>query len=113
MDLKLFPAMIETRERNRLKAERELDLAIGALTFIESEIERAIATDSELKNDQQRKARRLELQSEPSYTEARESVERAKNKKALAEITLNKIRNEFTVKKLEIRERIANLEASA
>jgi hypothetical protein len=113
MDLKLFPTAIETRERKLLEVDRELDLAIRALAFIESEIERSIATDSELKNDQQRKAKRLELQSEPSYTEARDSVERAKNKKALAEIALNKIRNEFSVKKLETRREIASLEAIA
>jgi hypothetical protein len=113
MDIKFFPNAIETAERALLKADRELDLAIQALAFAESEIERAIATDPDLKNDQQRKAKRLDLQGEPSYSESRDSVARAKNKKALAEIKLNKFRNEFTVRKLELRREIANLEASA
>ncbi|MEG3440163.1 hypothetical protein V0288_23740 [Pannus brasiliensis CCIBt3594] len=113
MELKFFPQAIATAERDLLNRDQDLDVAIQALAFIESEIERAIAEDPELKNDQQRKAKRLEMQGDRSYTEARDSVKRAKHKKGLAEIKVNKTRNEFIVKKLEFRREIANLEAIA
>jgi hypothetical protein len=91
------------------------------LKQIESEIDSAmpaagvaIAFDTTLKNDAQRKAKRSELLDEhPNYWEQQEILAQAKAKREAVFIELCLRRNEFSVLKLERREAIARLELQA
>lgn len=83
---------------------RHLQEIVNGLT---AEIDTAIAFDSDLKNDAQRKAKRLELMSTAEYRKAVANLLMAQDERAEIEIDTNLLRNQFSVLKLQLREAIA------
>ncbi len=80
------------------------------LSYLDEEIETEIAQNQELKNEQQRQAKRLELQQQPNYLELKYNLKEAREERDFCAIELNQSQNEFSVLKLEMRLHIARLE---
>jgi hypothetical protein len=113
MKLNQYPKAIAEIESKILAASREVEIQIERISFLDGEIEAEIAADLSLKNEQNRKAKRLELQQQPDYLEALAKLKEVKEQKERLTIELNQLRNEFSVAKLETRMTIAQLEATA
>lgn len=113
MRLNEYPQAIALLEEKILVISREVEIQTELLSFMDGEIETVIASDSQLKNEQHRKAKRLELQQQPDYLAAKSCLKEAKEQQARLAIKLNLLRNQFSVMKLEYRMRIASLEAVA
>ena len=114
MNLSTFPDAIATAQTNLLKLGRELAIARNALIIEEAEIDKAIAFSSDFKNDSQRKAAKVQMLQESSkYQELSALFESINEKYQLADIDLQLVKNNFTVAKLEARDRIAKLETLA
>ena len=96
-------------EQNLRKAKIELTGLEDSLDLYKFEVEKAIASDDTLKNDNQRKAKRLELQNKPDYSQMIANILKAKDKINHLEIELNLSNNRFSVAKLRSRFEIANL----
>ena len=96
-------------EQDLLKAKIELTGLEDSLDLYKFEVEKAIASDDTLKNDNQRKAKLLELQNKPDYSQMIASILKAKDKINHLEIELNLSNNRFSVAKLRSRFEIANL----
>ena len=111
--LKQFPKTIATVEKRLLKLNREIEIQHQLIGFLDVDIEKEIADDEALKNDQQRKSKRLELQQQPDYLEVKRKLTELKEQRDLTLIRLNQLKNEFSVMKLELRMQIANLEVAA
>lgn len=110
MQLKDYPAAIASAAKTTQYLEANVWGAKNALAALDWQIEQAIAHDPNLKNDQQRKAQRLEQQNTASYLKARENVWEAEAKLEAAQIELTYLRDTFRLEILEARERIARLE---
>jgi hypothetical protein len=111
--LKQYPKAIASVEEKLLHLNREVEIQTQLLGFLAGEIEKNIADDKSLKNDQHRKAKRLELQQQPDYLQIWNSFKQAKEDRDCALIKLNQLRNEFSVMKLEVRMMVAQLEVAA
>lgn len=111
--LKQFPKTIAKIEKQLLKLNQEIEIQHQLIGFLDADIEKVIADDKALKNDQQRKSKRLELQQQPDYLEVKRKLTELKEKRDLTSIQLNQSRSEFSVMKLELRMQIANLEVAA
>jgi hypothetical protein len=109
-NIKDFPAAI-ARTQNQILAEdrhvRNLQEDTANLT---AQIDATIAFDQELKNDAQRKAMRLKLMNCDEYQERLSDLQIAQDKRTSLQIQLELLRNEFSILKLEQRERIAEME---
>ncbi|MHC5755444.1 MAG: hypothetical protein ACYTXF_33345 [Nostoc sp.] len=93
----------------------ELDIQIERLCKIikqiESQVDSIIAFDKTLYNDAQRKAKRQQLlQEHISHWEFQENVSDLRANREIKNIDLGRLRDEFSVMKLEKRETIARLE---
>jgi hypothetical protein len=84
-------------EQDLRKAKIELTGLEDSLDLYKFEVEKAIADDATLKNDNQRKAKRLELQNKPDYSQMITSIVKAKDKINHLEIELNLSNNRFSV----------------
>ena len=121
MNLNEYPQAIAKLQTQTTNFDLAIDQTQTVLKQIESEIDSAmpaagvaIAFDTTLKNDAQRKAKRSELLDEhPNYWEQQEILAQAKAKREAVFIELCLRRNEFSVLKLERREAIARLELQA
>jgi hypothetical protein len=115
MQLKLnqFPRAIAKAEADVLSVQTEIAIVVDQLASRDADIEKAIATNEALKNDQQRKAFRIDSQREYDYIALQTDLKDLKFKQAKAEIDLNQLQNEFSVAKLEARLQIAHLEQIA
>lgn len=111
MQLKDYPTAIAQAAKTTQRLEANVWDAKNALAALDWQIEQAIAHDPDLKNDQQRRARRLEQQNTASYLKAREAVRKAEAKLEAAQIELTYLRDTFRIEILETRERIARLES--
>ena len=111
--LKQYPKAIASVEEKLLKLNQEIAIENQLISFLDAELEKAIANDKELKNEQQRKTKRLELQQQPDYLEVKRKLTQVKEERDRQLIQLNQLRSEFSVMKLEVRMQIANLEAVA
>ncbi len=111
--LKEYPSKIAEVEILILSLDREVNIYKEQLSFMDADIEAAIASDKELKNEQQRKTKRLELRQEPDYLQVKAALTEATEKRDFELIQLNLLRNQFSVAKLETRQAIANLEIVA
>jgi leucyl-tRNA synthetase len=90
----------------------ELDFQIAEVKHhiarLEGNADMVVAFEANLKNDNQRKARRFEvLQVNPEYQRAMDALTRISTEKANAVARLEHLRNEFSVAKLEARLAIA------
>ncbi len=111
--LKQYPKAIASVEEKLLKLNQEIEIQNQLISFFDADIEKTISDDKTLKNDQQRKSKRLELQQQPDYLEIRRKLTELKEQRERNVIQLNQLRSEFSVMKLELRMQIANLEAAA
>ena len=100
---------IYSLEQDLRTAKIELACLEDSMDLYKFEVEKAIASDDTLKNDNQRKAKRLELQNKPDYSQMITSIVKAKDKINHLEIELNLSNNRFSVAKLRSRHEIANL----
>jgi hypothetical protein len=112
--IRKYPELIARAEKKLLLCERQLEMEAERLNFLNAEIEKVILGEAAgLKNEQQRKARRLELQGEPDYLGARRELAEAREARDQQTIEVNRLRNEFSVVKLVLRREIAAIEAVA
>lgn len=112
MNLNQFPHNIAKIEQKILEIQREIEIQSERLFFFDADIEKAIASAQTLKNEQQRKCKRLDLQQQPDYLEAKAALKEAKEKRETLLIKLNLLRNQFSVAKLETRMSIAQMESN-
>jgi hypothetical protein len=84
-----------------------------ALSFLDAEIELMICNDGSLKNEQMRKARRLHYQQQPDYLDMKNRYKEARIKRERTGIELTRVKNQFSIFKLEARQAIASLEAAS
>lgn len=112
MKLPEFPQAIAHLEEKLFRASHEVEVQTELLSFMDREVEAAIAKAG-LKNEQHRKAKRLELQQEPDYLEVKANLKEAKEERERLTIQLNLLRNQFSVAKLEIKWAIASMESAA
>ena len=113
MKLHQYPQKISQVQHNILELELQINIYSEQLSFMDCDIEAAIAGDKELRNEQQRKAKRLELKQEPDYLGAATSLKEFKQKYRAEQIKLEFLRGEFSVAKLEYRLRAAEMMAAS
>lgn len=107
MKLIEYPATIAERQRDLLQADQRIRRLQDVLNRLMADIDTTIAFDTDLRNDAQRKAKRLELMSSAEYRKAVANLQIAQDERSEIEIDLNLLRNQFSVLKLEKREAIA------
>lgn len=115
MDISDYPSAIAKKEEERLLYEKGIREILEFLNSAYAEVDRAIAFGfTDLKNEGQRKAKRQELIDErEDIGQANQDLQKAKDSQALLDIELGLLRNQFSVLKLQLREKIAILEAQA
>ena len=96
----------------------DIDLSVSdqkqQVGFCLSAIDRQVASDSSLKNDTQRKARKAELmETDGDYQQAARELRRLEILKAELDIDLDLLLNLFAIRKLAERRAIAELELKA
>jgi len=111
MSLSTFPHEIATAQQKLLNLCRDMTIVRNALLLEENSIDRAIAFSTDLKNDSQRKTAKAQmLQESALYQSLTQNLADLTDKYTLADINLQLVKNNFTVAKLETRERIAKME---
>lgn len=105
-----YPAEIAEKQRQLLRTEQHIRRLQEIVNRLTAEIDTTIAFDNDLKNDAQRKAKRLELMSMAEYRKAVANLLMAQDERAEIEIDTNLLRNQFSVLKLQLREAIAGRE---
>ena len=114
MQLSNFPHAIATAQQKLLNLGRDITIVRNHLLLEENSIDQAIAFSSDFKNDTQRKtARQQMLQESNLYQSLSQQLIDLQEKYNRADINLQLVKNNFTVAKLEARERIAKLETLA
>lgn len=115
MNLHEYPEAIASIQRELLKADEEIRQLTESVGWAETAIDRQVAFNETLRNDAQRKARKAELlQCDSDYIEAAIALKHAQDRRAELLIELERLRNWFSLLKLEIKAAIAQrqLEAS-
>lgn len=102
-----YPVAIAEKQRQLLRIDQHIRRLKDVLDRLTAEIDTAIAFDSDLRNDAQRKAKRLELMNAAEYRKALTNLLMAQDEHAEIDIDLNLLRNQFSALKLEKREAIA------
>ncbi|NJO40376.1 MAG: hypothetical protein HC769_02110 [Cyanobacteria bacterium CRU_2_1] len=110
MKLLDYPAAIAEQQRKLLRAEQHVRRLQDVVNHLTAEIDTAIAFDTDLKNDAQRKAKRIELMKSAEYRKALANLQITQDQRAETEIDLTLLRNQFSALKLEMREAIATHE---
>lgn len=114
MHLHEYPEAIANVQRQLLKADEKIRQFNESVGWAETAIDRQIAFDQSLKNDAQRKARKAELlQTDEVYIEAAIALKHAQDRRAELLIELERLRNWFSILKLEIKAAIAQRELEA
>lgn len=114
MNLNEYPTAIAKLQRSILEFDQNLIGLVESVKIFEAEIDKEIAFDPLLKNDSQRKARRIELQQcDGDFYQATLLLKQTKEKRDLLAIDLELLRNNFSVLKLDKREAIAQMELQA
>ena len=108
MQLNHYPTAIAQAAQRVNEIDAQLLAVQRVIHRIEGHAERVAAFEPELKNDNQRKARRFEvLLTDQEYQKAVDTVLRLTAEKANAMAHLEYLRNQFSVAKLETRRAIA------
>jgi hypothetical protein len=113
MQLHEYPEAIAEKESALLTAGLVVGGRQVTLNRITAVIDADIAHDETLKNENQRKARRVLLLADGNAEAAVHALEVAETNKKEIEIELNQLRNEFSVAKLYERRAIAEMEIRA
>jgi uncharacterized phage infection (PIP) family protein YhgE len=108
-----FPQQLADLAQQLHEADKVIRQQQHQLDTLTAEIEQAIASDHDLKNEQQRKAKRLELTTRTAYQQAQAALQTAQDERHQLHIQYRLIADRFTVAKLITRERIASLELAA
>ena len=113
MNLSTFPHAIATASYELLALGTKIHNVRSAILDIESEVDSAIAF-GDFKNDSQRKAGKAQmLKNHESYSAFSDQLQALTDEYSRAEINLSLIKNNFSIRKLEARERIAKMESLA
>ena len=113
MNLSTFPHAIATASYELLALGTKIRNVRSAILDIEAEVDQAIAF-SDLKNEAQRKSTKAQmLKDHESYTDFATRLQELTDDYSRADVGLNLIKNNFTIGKLEARERIAKMESLA
>lgn len=111
MELKEYPNAIADLQLEINQMDLEISILQGSIRLVEYDIDQQIAFDTSLTNDAKRKSmRNALLEMHPHYAEHEEKLGDLKNQRQLNLIELDRILREFSVAKLEARERIARFE---
>ena len=102
-----YPAAIAQQQRSLLREEQHVRRLQEVVNRLIAEIDMQIAFDTDLKNDAQRKAKRIKLMKAPECQTAFINLQIAHDQRSEFEIDLNLLRNQLSVMKLEMREAIA------
>jgi uncharacterized small protein (DUF1192 family) len=103
-----YPAAIAQAAQAVNELEHQIGEARQHIARLEGNADLVVAFETNLKNDNQRKARRFEvLQAHPEYQHAMDALLRLSTEKSNALAHLEHLRNEFSVAKLEARLAIA------
>lgn len=108
-----FPAQLAHLAHQLHQADQTIRQHQARLDTLTAELETEIATDTSLKNEQQRKAKRLEATTQTHYLAAVAAVQSAQDNRHLIHIEYRLLADRFSVAKLIARERIASLEIAA
>jgi hypothetical protein len=112
MKFNQYPDAIAGIERQILKLTQDARRLQETLNTIANGIDRAIAFDPELKNDTQRKTKRTELLAENlKFQSAMTRLTQTNERRESLEIDLSYYRAQFSILKLEYRDRISQAEA--
>lgn len=111
MKLTDYPQAIATLQRQILDLEQRIIGMTESVKIFEAEIDKSIAFDSTLKNEAQRKSKKIEMQQQDGdYYQASRLLKESKEKRDSLAIDLEMLRNQFSVARLEKREAIAKME---
>ncbi|MFN7377773.1 MAG: hypothetical protein ACK5UB_08775 [Pseudanabaena sp.] len=111
MKLSNFPHAIATAQQKLLNLGKDLTIVRNQLLLEENSIDQAIAFSSDFKNDSQRKTAKAQmLQESALYQSLTQNLADLTDKYNRVDINLQLVKNNFTVAKLEMRERIAKME---
>jgi hypothetical protein len=111
MNINEYPLTIAKIERQILSQTQAARRIQETINILHSKVEQAIAFDESLKNDSQRKSKKIELLNDiAEYQDCLNKLIEIQDKQKGLEIDLNYYRSQFTVKKLEYRDRITNAE---
>ena len=102
-----LPGKIERLSKAVVRCETRLHQAQAQLDAATAEIERTIAEDSGLKNDQQRKAKRSELMQRETYQEAQQRLQKAQEDYQTLKIDRQFAMNQLDVAKLMVQAHLA------
>lgn len=111
MNLQDFPDAIAESQRHLSLLKQTADEMQEVVDRMMQEIDYQVAFDPDLKNDAQRKARRIELMTSAQYVGALNTVKEAKQRCTLATIETDRLINLFAVAKIQAREAIAQMSA--
>jgi hypothetical protein len=111
MNLSEYPAAIAKLQTRILSISAQVRQHRETTAFCLNAIDRAIAFNESLKNEQQRKAQRTQMmETDMDYLVSMRGQRQAEELLTKLEIDLELKRSEFAVLKLQVRERIANAE---
>lgn len=102
---------IYTQEMKLLEIDEQLSQTEEALSRYGAELDKEVAFDQTLKNEEQRKARRQELRNgDVNYLRIAEQLKSLQRDKKVAQIDMNRLRNLFTVEKLRFQLNLAEIQ---
>ncbi len=114
MELRDYPELIAEKELAIMREERHLNIDRSAIEQASAEIDRQVEFDDSLTSDGQRRARKAELLGNLDwYANLNERVQRAESYIRRNTIELGLLRNQFSIERLLLRERIALAEETA
>jgi hypothetical protein len=114
LQLNQYPDEIADLQRQILRADRQIRQLSESATILITAIDRQIAFDTSLKNDAQRKAKRIELmESDSDYITASIALRAAQDRRESLLIELQLLRNQFSILKLDRQEAIATKQLAA
>jgi hypothetical protein len=104
MQLNEYPQAIAKLQGHILNLDQQIRTLNESAAVFLAVIDREIAFDLNLKNDSQRKAKRMELmETKADYIEASLALKYAQDKRARLEIDLQLVHNQFSLLKLDRR----------
>ncbi|MFN6460808.1 MAG: hypothetical protein RMZ41_003045 [Nostoc sp. DedVER02] len=112
MQLHDYPGAIAQLQYQLLNLNQQIEKISQSINRICNQFEAQVAFDPELKNDQQRKAKKTELiRQSGDYESLSSAIAKETFKRSQVEIQLEQLKSEFSVLRLLKREAIARMEA--
>lgn len=112
MELKEYPEAIASQKFLIMSIEKQIRWAKEEMLLKKLKVKNAIASCPDLKNENQRTLKlELELLQDKDYVETKEILDGLLDSKTHLEIQAELLANQFSIAKLELRERIARIES--